>query len=118
MLARHGADRSRHRLGDTSWGCPLSILLSVSSALAGFAGVATDAAPILRVRDAFLKPFTTYAARADLVRLADLARRTGCVAKALSWQAALVEAPPDLHREHEFPVRGWLGELLTPTPGG
>jgi hypothetical protein len=63
---------------------------------------------VLRVRDAYLEPFTTLAPRADLVRLVDLARRTGCLARALSYRAALRGEPPETHAEHEFPVRDWF----------
>ena len=66
---------------------------------------------MLRVRDAYLEPFTGYVGRADLVRGVDLARRTGCVVKALSWRAAMSDASPQTHAEYEFPVRAWLLEL-------
>jgi hypothetical protein len=51
------------------------------------------------------------------VHFVELARRVGCVGKALSYQAALGESSPSLHAEYEFPVRDWLLGLLDHSPG-
>ena len=67
---------------------------------------------MVRVRDAYLEPFTSRASRADLVRWVGLARRTGCVTRALCYQRALAEADEPTVRGMDFPVRGWLEELL------
>ena len=64
------------------------------------------------MRDAYLEPFTVYAAHRDLVRLVDRARQAGRVTRALAWRAALVAEPPEAHAEWDFPVRGWLEEIL------
>jgi hypothetical protein len=63
---------------------------------------------VLRVRDAYLEPFTALASRAELERLVDLVRRTGCVTRALSYRAALSGEPAATHAEHDFPVREWF----------
>ena len=65
-----------------------------------------------RVRDAYLEPFTAYAERRDLLRLVDRARQAGRVTRALAWRAALAAEPPEAHAEWDFPVRGWLEEIL------
>jgi Phosphotransferase enzyme family len=103
--------------GDATWGSPLSSMLATMNSIAFHAGVFPEGRPIddprvLRVRDAYLEPFTRYATRHDLVRHVGLARRIGCVGKALSYQAALGDASLGVHAEYEFPVRGWLLELL------
>jgi hypothetical protein len=103
--------------GDASWGSPLGTMLTTMNSLAFHAGVyvegeEVDDPRVLRVRDAYLEPFTEYAARADLLHGVDLARRTGCVVKALSWRAAMSDAPVRTHEEYEFPVRDWLLELV------
>jgi hypothetical protein len=103
--------------GDTTWGCPLATMLTTMNSLAFHAGLLVEGEPVdapavLRARDAYLEPFTRYADRAELVRLVDLARRTGCVGKALSYQRALQEAPPGTHAELDHPVRAWLLEVL------
>ena len=92
--------------GDASWGCPLATMLCTLASL-------SDAAAVLRVRDAYLEPFTASASHADLVHLVDLAVRAGCVTRALSWRAAMLHGPPAGHAEWGFPVRSWLLELLT-----
>ena len=102
--------------GDASWGSPLGTMLATMNSLAFHAGFFVegedvDDPRVLRVRDAYLEPFTRYVGRADLVRGVDLARRTGCVVKALSWRAAMSDATPQTHAEYEFPVRAWLLEL-------
>lgn len=98
--------------GDTTWGTPLVTLLTTQASLARHAGVPLGSAPVIRVRDAYLEPFTTYADRAELVRLAGLAARTGCVSRALAWRAALQGVPRAGHGQWGFPVRVWLLDLL------
>jgi hypothetical protein len=103
--------------GDTTWGSPLGTMLATMNSIAYHAGVFVEGRPIddprvLRVRDAYLEPFTAYAAREDLVRCVDLARRTGCVGKALSYQAALGRTSVAVHAEYDFPVREWFLALL------
>jgi hypothetical protein len=98
--------------GDASWGTPLATMLSTTSSIAHHAGVPTDDPAVRRVVDAYLEPFTVWADRADLARLVQLACRAGCVARALSWRAAMLGAPVSQQAERDFPVRSWLLELL------
>lgn len=98
--------------GDASWGHPLGAMLVTLNSIAWFAKVELDDPRVRAARDAYLEPFTRYAVHRELVRYTDLARRTGCVTRALSYRAALVGEPLDTHRERDFPVRGWLLELL------
>ncbi len=98
--------------GDASVGHPLGTMLCTLNSIAFHAGCELDDPRVERVRDSFLEPFTTYADKEQLVEYAGLARRTGCVTRALSYRSALLEEPVATHREHDFPVRGWLLELL------
>ena len=103
--------------GDATWGHPLGTMLATLNSIAFHAGVYVEGEPlrdpaVLRVRDAYLEPFTSYAGRTTLVRAVDLARRTGCVAKALSYRAAMAGLPVEALAEHDFPVRDWLLGLL------
>ncbi|HEU4514608.1 MAG TPA: aminoglycoside phosphotransferase family protein [Nocardioidaceae bacterium] len=98
--------------GDASWGFPLATMLVTLSSLAWAAGCPEDDPRVLRVRDSYLEHFSGYAAREDLVRDTDHARRTGCVTRAVSWRSALEGEPESSHREYGFPVRAWLLELL------
>lgn len=98
--------------GDAVWGFPLATLLGTLNSIAWHAKCERDDPRVLRVRDAYLEPFTAFAGRDDLVRYVDLARRTGCVTKALSYRASLLGEPIATHRDEDFPVRGWLLELF------
>jgi hypothetical protein len=98
--------------GDASWGSPLGTVLVLMNSLAWHGGCEIDDPRVTRVRDAYLEPFTRHADRATLLRHVDLVRRTGCVTRALSYRAALTGEPVATHRELDFPVRGWLLEVL------
>jgi hypothetical protein len=103
--------------GDASWGFPLGTMLATMNSLAFHAGMyveghPVDAPEVLRVRDAYLEAFTAWGSHAELVHLVDLARRVGCVAKALAYRAALRDAPVGAEAEMGFPVRDWLLGLL------
>jgi aminoglycoside phosphotransferase (APT) family kinase protein len=98
--------------GDASVGFPLATMLCTLNSIAWHAKTEVDHPQVCRVRDAYLEVFTGYADRGRLVRYVELARRTGCVTRALSYRAALLGEPVATHREHDFPVREWLRELL------
>ena len=105
--------------GDATWGCPLGSMLTTMNSVAFHAGLYVEGRPVdhpavLRVRDAYLEPFTGLAGHDELVRDVDLARRTGCVGKALSYRAALRDAPVEAQAALGFPVRDWLLGLLDP----
>lgn len=98
--------------GDAVWAFPLATMLATLNSIAWHARCAVDDPRVLRVRDAYLEPFTVYAGHDELVRYVALARRTGCVTKALSYRTSLLGEPLETHRAEEFPVRAWLLELL------
>ena len=97
--------------GDASWGFPLGTMLVTLDAMAANASCAVDDPRVVRVRDAYLEPFTARWDRADLVRWTDLARRLGALTRAQSWRAALLDAPPSAGRHYGHPARQWLGWL-------
>ena len=98
--------------GDASVGHPFGTMLATLNSLAHHAGVTLADPRLVRARDAYLEPFSAHADRATLVRHVDLARRAGRVTRALAWRAALDGAPGQAHAEFDFPVRGWLEEIL------
>ena len=69
---------------------------------------------VLRVRDAYLEPFTGLGSRQELLRWVALARNIGCLTRALSWERAVQDARPSVAAEYDFPERAWLLELLEP----
>ncbi len=102
--------------GDTGLSHPFTTMLATLNSIAWHAGLARDDARVLRMRDAYLEPFSRFADRGDLRRWVALARRVGCVGKAVSYTQAFVGAPPSAEAEEDWPVRGWLLELLAPEP--
>lgn len=98
--------------GDASIGHPFGTLLATLRSIAYHGDCDVTDPRVQRVRDAYLEPFTTYAPRSELIALADVAQQVGAVTRALSWRAALIDASTEVHGEHDFPVRGWMQELL------
>jgi Phosphotransferase enzyme family len=116
------ADLSSVRIidwGDASIGHPFGTMLATLNSIAFEAGVPVDGrqfhdSRLLRLRDAYLEPFSSLCGVEELRRSVGLARSTGCVTRALAWEGALQEAPLSMIAKYEFPVRTWLLELLEP----
>ena len=85
-------------------------MLCTLNSIAFHAGLEVDDPLVLRVRDAYLEPFTALAPRAELVALVGLARRTGAVTRAMSYQHAFAGEPRSAEEAADWPVRGWLLE--------
>lgn len=106
--------------GDACIGHPFGTMLATLNSIAFHAGLLNDDRGgisdlrLLAVRDAYLEPFTSHGSRQELLRWVALARNIGCLTRALSWERALQHAPARVAAEYEFPVRGWLLELLEP----
>jgi Phosphotransferase enzyme family len=105
--------------GDASVGHPFGTMLATLNSIAFHARVLRadgrmDDPRVLRIRDAYLEPFTSLGSRNELLRWVALARSSGCVTRAISWESALLDAPATVVAAEEFPVRGWLLELLEP----
>ena len=98
--------------GDAKVSHPFCTMLATLNSIAWHAGTTVDDPRVVRVRDAYLDPFVEYADREELGRLVGLARRVGCLGRALSYVYALEGEPRTAHEELEWPVRGWLLELL------
>lgn len=98
--------------GDASWGHPFGTMLCTLNSIAFHADTEVDDPRVRRMRDAYLESFGDRAGRHELVRYVELARRTGCVTRALAYRSALVGAPVSVHVEYDWPVRGWLLDLL------
>ncbi|TQL56692.1 phosphotransferase family enzyme [Oryzihumus leptocrescens] len=98
--------------GDASIGHPFGTLLATLNSLARHGQATLEDARVLRVRDALLEPWSGLADRSTLLRSVELARATGPVTRALAWRAALRDAPVEAQVEFDFPVRGWVEEIL------
>lgn len=106
--------------GDACIGHPFGTMLATLNSIAfharllnGDRGGITDPR-VLRVRDAYLEPFTGLGSRQELLRWVALARNIGCLTRSLSWERAVQHAPVSVAAEYEFPARGWILELLEP----
>ena len=76
--------------GDACLAHPFGTLLVTLRALGADWGLPADAAPLARVRAAYLEVWRTRGeSTAELERQLDLALRTGCLARAASWRRAL-----------------------------
>ncbi|MDX6326815.1 MAG: hypothetical protein QOK15_3169 [Nocardioidaceae bacterium] len=98
--------------GDAKVSHPFATMLATLNSIAWHADTTVDDPRVRRVRDAYLEAFDGYADREHLRRLVHLARRTGCLGRALSYVSALEGEPRTAHEELDWPVRGWLLELL------
>ncbi len=106
--------------GDACIGHPFGTMLATLNSIAFHAGLlngdrgGTTDPRVLRVRDAYLEPFTGLGSRQELLRWVALARSIGCLTRSLSWERAVEHAPVSVAAEYEFPARGWILELLEP----
>ena len=70
---------------------------------------------LLRLRDAYLEPWTADQPRTVLHETVRTALRVGAVGRAFAWQRALSGVPPEAHGEYAGAVGEWLLELFEPT---
>jgi hypothetical protein len=76
-----------------------------------------EAGPELRqLRDAYLEPWTKFAARDDLEAALDLAYRLATVNRALSWHLGLGSLPERVSEPYADSVSGWLQDFLEGAP--
>ena len=99
--------------GDASLGHPFGTMLATLNSLAHHAGLDLRAPLVLRLRDAYLEPFTAYAG-APRPRPPGRPRTAGRAGSPGRWPGARPWStePPEAHAEWDFPVRGWLEEIL------
>jgi Phosphotransferase enzyme family len=82
---------------EASVGHPFGTMLATLNSIAFHARVGDydgriDDPHALRIRDAYLEPFTDLGSRDELLRWVAVARSTGCVTRAIAWESALQEA--------------------------
>ncbi len=96
-------DGERLVLFDWGDGCiahPFHTMVVTLRAAAYKLGLEPGGADVLRLRDAYLEGWAGHGSRAELIEVADLARRTGTLARALAWWRFLDGLP--LERRAEF----------------
>jgi hypothetical protein len=100
--------------GDAYLGHPFAVLLVALRVAADRFTLPHGDPALLRLRDAYLEPWSGFGPHTQLVREVELAMRVAKVARALSWQRALLDADAEALAEWADAVPGWLGEMLEP----
>ncbi|MDQ4074849.1 MAG: phosphotransferase [Chloroflexota bacterium] len=97
---------------DSSVSHPFFTMLVTIRAAAHRLKLAEDGPEMMRLRDAYLEPWTTFAPRNQLLAAFELAYRLGMVNRALSWH----HGTGSLAAQHKEPyadaVPGWLQDCL------
>ena len=101
--------------GDSSVAHPFGTLLVTLRSAAHTFSLPEGDPMLVRLRDAYLEPWTDRHDRATLREIAGLAMRVTTVSRALSWRRALDTTDPS-RTEYADAVPGWLGELFAPMP--
>lgn len=97
---------------DASVGHPFFTMLVTLRSIAHWLQLPEAGPELMRVRDAYLEPWTRFASRAKLERALQLANRLSMVNRALSWHDGLRDAPPAVKAEYADSVPGWLQDYL------
>jgi Ser/Thr protein kinase RdoA (MazF antagonist) len=110
-----GADGDRiFDWGDAVVAHPFGTLLATLRSIAS-RDASLGRAQLLRLRDAYLEPWTDEQPRATLNETVGTALRVGAVGRAFAWERALSGVPPPAHGEYAGAVGEWLLELFEPT---
>lgn len=104
---------------DASVAHPFFTILVTLRAAAHRLELAEDGPEMLRLRDAYLEPWTRFATRRELLRAFTIAYRLAMINRALSWQQGLSNAPEKDKAPYADSVSGWLQDFLVSlTQGG
>ncbi len=108
----------RYALGDWGESCvahpffTLLVTLRSTAYRIGALGEEGQRPEILRLRDAYLEPWSPYGSRADLLAACELARQVAMVARALTWYRVLGDLGEEDRAQDADAVPGWLQEFL------
>lgn len=108
----------RYALADWGESCvapPFSTLLVNQRSIAyrlGFLGEEEHRPETVRLRDAYLEPWSAHGSRHDLLAACALARRLAMVARALTWHHVISPLPEPYRSQEADAVPGWLQEFL------
>jgi hypothetical protein len=102
--------------GDAVVAHPFGVLLVTLRVVANLTELDNGAPELLRLRDAYLEPWSAEHDRTSLLEAARLASRVGGVTRADCYRRALLEATPAGWAEFGDGVPSWLAETGKPTP--
>jgi hypothetical protein len=100
--------------GDAYLGHPFALLLVGLRVAADRFALPHGDPTLLRLRDAYLEPWSGYGSQSQLAREVELAIKVAKVARSLSWRRALLDADAHALTEWGEAVPGWLAELAEP----
>jgi hypothetical protein len=100
--------------GDAVVAHPFGTLLATLRSIAS-RDATLGRADLLRLRDAYLEPWTANHPRTSLNETVQTALRVGAVGRAFAWERALSGIPPEAHGPYGGAVGEWLLELFGPT---
>lgn len=98
--------------GESGVAHPFFSLLVTLRSIAYRLDLNADAPELVRLRDAYLEPWTRYVPHGNLVRAGTLATRIAMPARALTWHRVVSSLSGDERRENADAVSGWLMEFL------
>ena len=107
----------RHRFfdwGDASVAHPFLSLLVPLRVVAKELEVANGDPALLRLRDAYLEPWSGYGSPAELRAVADVALAVGPLSRAMTWRRILRGVHPAERVEWQDAVPWWTAEYLEP----
>ncbi len=98
--------------GESCVAHPFFTMVVTLRAIAYFCKLSSEAPVLAELRDLYLKPWTRFMGRQDLVLAYDLANLIGKVNRALTWYRLVSDSPEPYKSEEAASVPGWLAEFL------
>lgn len=102
---------------ESAIGHPFAGLCVTMRGLADRWGYEPGGPELLRLRDLYLEPWTTFAPRAELVELFGVAYALGTVSRALAWDRILAPLDQVDRAEFEHTVPAWLDVFVATVEG-
>ncbi len=104
--------------GDSCVSHPFHTLVVTARQLVHRLGLAPGGPDVLRLRDAYLEPFSGHGSAAELVEAAELAHFTGTAARALNWYRFIYAREPEFRTHDEDAVPYGMQRILHLGPLG
>ncbi len=110
----------RDRVIFTDWadsciGHPFFTMLVTIRSAAYRAGIKEDAPEMLRLRDIYLEPWSSFGSPTELREAFDIAYRLAMINRSLSYHLSMAELPEEYKIENDA-IPGWLQDFLETTP--
>ena len=100
---------------DSCIGHPFFTMLVTIRSAAYRAGIKEDAPEMLRLRDIYLEPWSSFGSPTELREAFDIAYRLAMINRSLSYHLSMAELPEEYKIENDA-IPGWLQDFLETTP--